>query len=143
MGSAPGPLLLHASTVALFGRGCLISGPSGSGKSTLALSLMALGAALVADDRTELWREGDAVMAGCPKTLKGLIEARGLGLLNAEATGPVPLSLVVDLAEVEVERLPPRRSREILGQSVTLVHKLDSPGFPAALLQYMKGGRQA
>ena len=41
---------MHATTVALRGRGLLILGPSGSGKSTLALQLMAVGARLVADD---------------------------------------------------------------------------------------------
>ena len=48
------PLILHGSCVAVEGRGVLIVGPSGAGKSSLALALMALGAELVADDRTEV-----------------------------------------------------------------------------------------
>ena len=44
---------LHASCIAVHGRGVLILGPSGAGKSSLALQLMALGADLVADDMIE------------------------------------------------------------------------------------------
>ena len=54
-----GETIVHASCVARDGRAVLIRGASGSGKSGLALQLMALGAGLVADDRTRLWREGD------------------------------------------------------------------------------------
>jgi HPr kinase/phosphorylase len=44
--------ILHASCIALEGRGLLILGPSGAGKSSLAIRMMALGASLVSDDRT-------------------------------------------------------------------------------------------
>ena len=44
--------LLHASCVSINGNGVLICGSSGSGKSSLAINLIALGAELVADDRT-------------------------------------------------------------------------------------------
>ena len=66
---------VHASCVACDGAGVLILGASGAGKSGLALNLMALGAALVADDRVVLSREGDVVLAACPLPLRGLIEA--------------------------------------------------------------------
>ena len=45
------PLILHATAVAVAGRGLLIRGASGSGKSGLALEMMARGAQLVSDDR--------------------------------------------------------------------------------------------
>ena len=50
----PPGIILHASCVALAGRGLLIRGAPGSGKSTLALTLMGLGADLVGDDRIDL-----------------------------------------------------------------------------------------
>ena len=78
------PVLLHASCVAISGRGVLIIGPSGSGKSALALQLMAFGASLVADDQTELTVQGGTLIARCPPTMSGLIEARGLGILRAQ-----------------------------------------------------------
>ena len=74
--------LFHASCVAWQGRGALILGRSGAGKSALALQLMALGADLVSDDRTELLAEADALTARAPATIQGLIEARGVGLMR-------------------------------------------------------------
>jgi len=44
---------IHASCVAVDGKGLLITGASGSGKSALALQLMAFGAHLIADDRVK------------------------------------------------------------------------------------------
>ncbi len=67
--------VLHASTVSLGGCGLLILGPSGTGKSALALRLLTRGALLVADDRTELARVDDRLVARCPPALAGLIEA--------------------------------------------------------------------
>ena len=137
------PLTLHATCVAVDGRGLLITGASGRGKSGLALQLMALGAALVADDRVTLWLEDTQVMADAPAPISGLIEARGVGLLHATPAGPVPVVLVVSLDQVETERLPPTRDTAVLGQSVTLLHKVDSPHFPAAVLQYLRAGRRS
>ena len=98
--------IVHASCVALDGRGLLITGDSGSGKSGLALQLMALGALLVADDRVELKMSGNKVTAHSPANIRGLIEARGLGLLRADTVGPVALAYVVDLNRTETARLP-------------------------------------
>lgn len=89
--------------------GLLILGASGAGKSGLALEMMARGAVLVADDRTVLRREAGGLVADAPDSLRGLIEARGVGILRARAHGPVTLALAVDLARAEPERLPPDR----------------------------------
>jgi HPr kinase/phosphorylase len=124
-------------------RGLLILGPSGSGKSALALRLMALGAALVADDQTLLQREGDALTAFCPPPLRGLIEARFVGLLRATPREQVRLALVVDLGQHESARLPPRRTVTLQGVTLDLVLGTQSDHFPAALLCYLAGGRAA
>ena len=117
----------------------LITGPSGSGKSGTALQLMAFGAALVADDRTCLARpDGGPPVASAVPTIAGLIEARGVGILACDAAPPCRLALVVELSEIENERLPPRRTRCILGYDLPLFHKVESPYFAAALLQYLK-----
>ncbi|PKP84089.1 MAG: serine kinase [Alphaproteobacteria bacterium HGW-Alphaproteobacteria-2] len=141
---------IHATTVAFGNRALAILGPSGAGKSGLALQLMALGAELVADDRTVLARCGSGLCAAAPAApaalaaLAGRIEARGLGILAAPAhEGPVPLGAAVDLAQSESERLPPFRSVTFLGVSVDLVLARPEPYFPAALRHYMLHGRVA
>ena len=120
----------------------LIRGASGSGKSGLALDLMSRGAALVADDRVALWRGSDLVIAGRPPSLPNLIEARGLGLLTVELTGPAPLAAVLDLSLLEDQRLPPQRKTALLGVDLPLLHNSASPYFAAGLMQYLKGGRR-
>ncbi len=133
--------IVHASCVALDGRGLLITGDSGSGKSGLALQLMALGALLVADDRVELKMSGNKVTAHSPANIRGLIEARGLGLLRADTVGPVALVYVVDLNRTETARLPDPVDAKVLRQTVPLLHAADIPHFAASLIQLLKAGR--
>lgn len=134
---------LHAGCVAVDGRGLLITGPSGSGKSALALQLMAFGARLVSDDRTVLTLRDGRLHATCPPAIRGMIEARGLGILNVDAVDGADVVLAVDLGKEESERLPPHRSVTYLGRTVDLVQAQRNPHFPAALLAYLKGGRRA
>lgn len=140
---SPAPRNLHASCVAVEGQGLLILGPSGAGKSRLALQMMALGAALVADDQVVLTREGKALVATAPPNISGLIEARGVGLLRATPAGPTPVALAVDLAQPEPDRLPPSRHLELFGCRIPLVLGRDADHLSYALLQYLRGGRQA
>jgi len=134
-------LLLHASCVAVASAGVLIRGRSGSGKSSLALELMALGALLVSDDRTEIKLRDAWPVASAPKNLQGLIEARGIGILSAANIASARIVLVVDLDRAETDRLPPDRTTELLGHSVALLHKVESMKFSAGILQYLKGGK--
>lgn len=134
-------VVLHASCVAVEGRGLLILGPSGAGKSALALQLMAFGAELVSDDRTEVRREGDRLQAQSPAAIAGLIEARGLGILRAKALAVAPLALAVDLGQSDHERLPLHRQLTLLGLDLDLVFATQGDHFPAALLCYLRGSR--
>ena len=140
MEGAGASLTMHATCIAHHGHGALIVGKSGAGKSGLALQLMAWGAKLVADDRVLLSRHGDALMASCPPQLSGKIEARGVGLLATRPAAPTPVVLVVDLDEPEMDRLPPRRRRDLLGVSLDLVFRPQGHHFPAALLLYLAQG---
>ena len=132
--------IMHASCVAWQDRGILILGPSGSGKSGLALQLMAMGCALVADDRTQVHAAGGVVMATSSPALSGLIEARGIGILNAATIPTVQLSLVVDLSMQEHDRLPQRRVFTLLGCQIPLIYPAPVPHFAAGVLQLVKQG---
>jgi len=133
---------IHASAVAIGGRGLLILGPSGAGKSSLALALMAQGALLVADDRVQLSVRDGGLVAACPAPLLGRIEARGVGILSAAAAaGPVPVVQVVDLGRAETMRLPPRRSITLHGVGLPLVLGPMGPHLAPALRQLLLGGR--
>jgi len=116
----------------------LIIGPSGAGKSALALQLIALGATLVADDRTRVSRRGDDVIADVPESIAGMIEARGVGILRVPDAGPTPLALVVDLSRAEQDRLPPARTHQVLGLNIPCLHRVDGPHFAAAILLYLR-----
>jgi serine kinase of HPr protein (carbohydrate metabolism regulator) len=113
---------VHATTVELAGAGVLLRGASGSGKSDLALRLVDGGARLVADDRTLLRREGDALIASAPPTIAGRLEVRGIGILTVPSVASCPLRLVVDLvASGAVERLPEPRYARFLGLDLPLI----------------------
>lgn len=113
---------LHASAVAIDGRGVLILGPSGAGKSDLALRLIDEGAALIADDRVDLTPGDDGVVLSGPDNLAGLIEVRGVGIVRIPYETKVSLSLIVDLVKPEdVERLPGRLTADFMGVNVRRV----------------------
>ena len=135
--------ILHASCVALGDRAVLIRGASGSGKSSLALELMSRGCTLVADDRTRLHSENGRLIASAPASIRGMIEARGLGLLNAETVDRAEVVLCVDLDRHEKDRLPEIRTTLILGCSIALLWRVEHAHFPAAIRQYLKSGRRA
>lgn len=136
-------LLLHASCVAWQGRGLLILGASGAGKSTLAVEMMAFGAALVADDRVILQRGSSpgGLIADCPDSIRGRIEARGVGILNAVPQGPVALALAVDLSRSEPKRLPDHHKLDLLDRALPLVLGQGRVHLAPVLLQYLKAGR--
>ena len=131
---------VHASCVAYEGKGLLILGASGCGKSTLALQFMALGCDLVADDRVILSVAHDSLIASCPQAITGLIEARGVGILNAVSAPAARVHIVVDLDKVEQDRLPQRRFITRLGQQIPLIHRVDGVHFVPAILQLLKAG---
>jgi HPr kinase/phosphorylase len=113
---------VHGTSVALGGDGILLRGPSGSGKSDLAARLIDGGARLVADDQTELRLVAGALRMSPPRTIAGLIELRGIGILPAPSVGSAVLRLVVDLVPPErLERLPEPQRCELLGVSVPLI----------------------
>ncbi|TCM86939.1 HPr kinase/phosphorylase [Rhodovulum steppense] len=141
MNTPPPTITLHASCVAIGARAVLILGRSGAGKSALALQMIALGARLVADDRTILTAVPEGLIATAPETIRGLIEARFVGLLRADPCDAAPVALAVDLDQAETERLPTRRETRFLEHPVPLLHRVDRPYFASAILIHLTHGR--
>ena len=131
---------LHASAVAVDGRGCLITGRAGSGKSTLAIEMVALGAELVADDRVDVRLAGDALILSAPAPIAGLVEVRGAGILRLPVRPEAPLALVVDLDEAERERLPEGRRRVLLGVPCPLLLGRRRAGLAALATVLLRAG---
>jgi HPr kinase/phosphorylase len=80
------------------------------------------GARLVADDQTELRREGDEIIMSAPATIAGQIEVRGLGIIAMSSVASAPLRLVVDLLpSAEIERMPLSRECNFLGCAIPAI----------------------
>ena len=127
-------LLVHATAVAIDTaaglRAVLLRGPSGAGKSDLGLRLIDAGARLVADDQSEVSRQGELLIVRSPPAIAGLIEVRGIGIVRVEPLAEAPLALIVDLAHPEsIERLPNRAIERLLGVDVP---RLDVAAFEAS-----------
>ncbi len=125
-----GRIVVHATAVAIAGRGVLLRGPSGAGKSDLALRCLMRGQtpfsegpiALIGDDYIELRvreaapeRTSGAGGGKCilearaaSETIRGLVEVRGVGLFRVRALDMAPVELVVDLTDrpETIARLP-------------------------------------
>lgn len=122
MSAGPSTIQIHASCVELGGTGVLLLGESGSGKSDLALRLIDAGGRLVADDRTDLHRKGDKLMASSPAPIAGRIEIRGVGIVPLTHVAEAVVGLAINLvAPDRVERLPAAQSRSWLGIDVPLL----------------------
>jgi serine kinase of HPr protein (carbohydrate metabolism regulator) len=124
---------IWASSVALYGRGILLRGPSGSGKSDLALRLIDTGAALIADDYTEIAADSGHILASPPPALAGLLEIRGVGIIRLPCQQNVPVAVIVDLVDEEgVERMPEPMRESLLGVELPVFRLAPFPASAAA-----------
>jgi len=112
---------LHASSVAIGGRAVLLSGPSGAGKSDLALRLIDRGATLISDDYTVVaWVDG-RLEATAPSTITGMMEVRGIGLVDMPRVDFARVALMIDLRQ-DIERMPADpEMRSIAGADIPVV----------------------
>jgi len=111
--------LFHATCVNLRDGGALLRGPSGGGKSDLALRIIDTGGRLVADDYVILSVQGNRVIAAAPETIKGLLEIRGVGVVEVPYTSSCEVKLIVDLVAADaVPRLPEPATEDLAGVPV-------------------------
>ena len=128
-----GSLIMHASCVDINGSGVLIIGRSGSGKSSLAINLLALGSKLVADDQCELVQKNNSFRISKPASLPKSIEIRGVGLVSVPMVNETSLDWVVNMDEVEKERMPTPRFTEIGGFRVPTVFGKEMDGLASRI----------
>jgi hypothetical protein len=114
---------MHASAVVIGARALLIEGPPGSGKSSLALALIDRGAGLIGDDAVTLTAKSGRLIASPPPNIAGLLEVRGVGLVQLPVASPAPVALILSLGGPLGERLPetPLAARSIAGVAVPVL----------------------
>ena len=123
---------VHGSLVVINGIGVMIKGKSGIGKSEAVLELIQQGHVFVSDDTVNIWRFGSKFKAkGSPLT-SGLLEARGIGIVNVpliygirSTVEETDLDFVVELVPSEdmheVDRLGNRNLRyEVHGGGIPM-----------------------
>lgn len=106
---------VHGTAIAVAGYAVLMRGKSGAGKSDLALRCLALpvgpfvaqAPVLIADDWVRVTTSPDGLAVSAPHQLQGLIEVRGVGIVQVAFSVEAKLALVADLVEpTRIERLP-------------------------------------
>ena len=143
-----GGATVHASAVLVGARAVLIRGPSAAGKSRLAWELIEAGrggavafARLVGDDRVHLQPASGRLLVRPNDAIAGLIELRGIGILQRDHEPCAVIGLVVDLAAAKAERLPERGQTIVEG--ITIPRLAVAPGvaaLPLVLAMVTSGG---
>lgn len=90
---------LHGVFLSVFGKGVLVTGESGMGKSEIALELIKRGHLLIADDRVDVARVHNKIMGQAPMILRGMLEIRGVGIIDV--TKMFGASAVLEKKEVD------------------------------------------
>jgi HPr kinase/phosphorylase len=126
---------IHASAVLVGARAVLIRGPSASGKSSFVYALLQAAqsgivpfARLVADDRAYVSAANGRLIVRPAEALKGMIEARGLGILRIPYEPAAIVGCVVDLDADDAKRLPDDADCETVIAGVRLARLAVAPG---------------
>ena len=107
---------IHATCISIDGIGLILRGPSGSGKSDLALRLMERSAQLISDDRVDLICEDGVLIGRAPDRLSGLLEVRGVGIIEVPYGESARVWGLIDLVNrTEIERLRDTRIEILCG----------------------------
>lgn len=121
--------MVQANALLVGQAGVLLRGASGSGKSGVTFDLIAFAlqrgvfARLIGDDRVELVNRHGRLIARPHPAIAGLIEERGLGIVEAPFEPAGVIRCVVDLigeGEPACQRLPPQEALQTQLCGVTL-----------------------
>jgi HPr kinase/phosphorylase len=116
---------IHAAMLDILGVGVILAGDSGAGKSECALELVSRGHRLISDDAVVLRRVGKRLAGSSPGLTRGLLEIRGLGIVNVRdlfgisaIAEPMSVTLFIELRnwenDPELDRLGLERPEEDL-----------------------------
>ncbi len=113
---------LHCTCVRVDGAGVLLCGKAAGGKSDLALRLIDGGGELVADDYTEVEARDGRLFGRSPATIQGLLEVRGIGVVNLDFADEAAIDLIIELVPggEGIERLPAPATRDVQGVALPL-----------------------
>ena len=116
---------VHSTSVVIEDAGVMITGKSGFGKSDLALRLIDSGATLISDDITICEKIGKSIFLFPPNETKGLLEVREIGIMTVPYIENIKLTLLVELVEKEIDRLPKQTFTKLMN---TKIQKINSTG---------------
>ena len=104
--------------MSIHGVGVMITGESGMGKSETAMELIRKGNVIISDDRVDVMRVHNSIIGKAPDILYGLLEIRGIGIINVERMfGAMAvekqdeLKLVIQLVPYEYNRIGDETTR--------------------------------
>lgn len=96
----------HGVLLSMNGKGVMIRGESGIGKSEVALELVRRGHQLVADDRVDCYQIHNSIVGRAPKILEGMLEIRGVGIIDVARMYGANTTLPRSNVDVVVELTP-------------------------------------
>lgn len=96
----------HGVLLSMNGKGVMIRGESGIGKSEVALELVRRGHQLVADDRVDCYQVHNSIVGRAPKLLEGMLEIRGIGIIDVARMYGANTTLPRSNVDVVVELTP-------------------------------------
>jgi HPr kinase/phosphorylase len=109
---------MHGALVSVSGIGVMLVGDSGSGKTECALKLAERGHRWIADDAVEIERRGDLLHGRSNELVKGLMDIKHRGIVEAEELldarailGDSVINLLVEFVSVRSPRGLPRGKR--------------------------------
>lgn len=109
----------HATAICLGNKGYLLKGSSGAGKSDLAFRLITnypSKAKIIADDQVIIECKNERVILSAPSPIKGLIEVRGVGIINVDIQENIELFSIIYLVPWDrIERFPDNKYETIFG----------------------------